>query len=137
LDTCTELQGRTFDTVVAADVVEHLNNFGLFLKGVAPYLSRNGTLVITTPHAFAAKRMLAMLLTGREHVHPDHTAYYSVSTMSRILDRHSYNPSHWAMFQWKNPTAKNKLANWAVKPFLRVTGGRLCDGLLVVASRSQ
>lgn len=42
--------GETFDVIVACDIIEHLNNPGLFLKGVLKYLRSNGKLVITTPN---------------------------------------------------------------------------------------
>lgn len=132
LDSCQELQGRQFETVVAADVIEHLSNVGLFLEGVAKHIAPGGTLVVTTPHAFAVKRLLAMALARREFVHDDHTAYFSQQTITRIFQRFSFVPVEWAMFQWRNPTKTNAFANGVVWPILRVSGGRLCDELIVV-----
>ena len=130
---CEELRGRQFDVVLAADVVEHLSNVGLFLGGVSKLLTPDGALVITTPNAFSIKRMAAMVLLRREQVHPDHTAYFSQVTLQRALDRQDFDQMDWFMFQWCNPTPRNAFANAAVMPVVRATGGRLCDELVVVA----
>lgn len=132
---CEALRDRTFDMVVAADVVEHLSNFGMFLDGVKSLLTKDGRLVLTTPSAFSIKRMAPMAVLGVERVHPDHTAYYSLATLKRILSRYGFEIESGAMFQWKNPTWKNRLVNAVFSPFVALSGGRLSDEIAVVARR--
>ena len=43
--------GRQFDVVTAGDVIEHVNNQGLFLSNIRRHLKPDGKLVITTPNA--------------------------------------------------------------------------------------
>jgi 2-polyprenyl-3-methyl-5-hydroxy-6-metoxy-1,4-benzoquinol methylase len=77
------------EMIVAGEVVEHLNNPGLFLEGCAEILRDGGALLITVPNAFAPSRF-ARLLFGTEQVHKDHVAYYSPKTMNELLRRHGF-----------------------------------------------
>lgn len=43
--------GKTFDVIIAGDVLEHVMNQGLFLVNIRQHLAENGTLIITTPNA--------------------------------------------------------------------------------------
>lgn len=137
LPACEALKLDRFQMVVAADVVEHLSNFGRFLEGVKPLLEDGGALVMTTPSAFSIKRMVPMMLMGVERVHPDHTAYYSLATLKRLLSRHGFEIDRAAMFQWKNPTWKNRVVNAAFSPFVALSGGRLSDEIAVIARKSS
>jgi SAM-dependent methyltransferase len=86
---------RTFDVVVAGEVIEHLSNPGLFLAGVKRFLRPDSVFVITTVNAYCAFRFLIYALRGRgganEPVHPDHVAYYSYSTLEHVLSRAEFN----------------------------------------------
>ena len=87
LDSVPALAGEKFEVIVAAELLEHLDNPGLFLCGVKPYLS--GELIITVPNAFRADQ-ISYLLSAQELVHPDHVCWYSYSTLANLLARHSY-----------------------------------------------
>ncbi len=131
LNQCRALRGRQFDLVLCPDVLEHVSNDGLFLSAMRPFIREGGHLVITTPSAFSIKRFVANLF-GTEHVHSDHTSYYSMSTLSQILARTGYAPVEWLGFQWVNDTAINRLANTLSAPFLFCFGARCCDELAIV-----
>jgi 2-polyprenyl-3-methyl-5-hydroxy-6-metoxy-1,4-benzoquinol methylase len=132
LDNCEALHQYRFDTIVAADVIEHISNIGLFLNGVYNLLDANSRLLITTPQAFALKRFLAMIFLNYEYVHHDHIAYFSISTLSRILSRYKLEIEEVYAFQWENPTFKNKFANSLISPALWLSRGRLCDQFALV-----
>jgi SAM-dependent methyltransferase len=82
---------RTFDVIVAGEMIEHLNNPGLFLQGIKRFMNTDTSLVITTVNAYCGFRMMYYALRGKggvsEPVHPDHVAYYSYSTLSLLLKR--------------------------------------------------
>jgi 2-polyprenyl-3-methyl-5-hydroxy-6-metoxy-1,4-benzoquinol methylase len=136
LDECPALQGRQFDVVLCPDVLEHVSNDGLFLGAMRSFIGEGGQLVITTPSAFSIKRFAANLF-GTEHVHSDHTSYYSISTLSQILARTDYAPVEWFGFQWVNATAINRLANALSAPFLFCFGARCCDELALVCKKKS
>lgn len=126
-----ELQNIKWDYIVAGDVVEHMNNPGLFFQSAFKLLADNGTLIVTVPHAFSAKRFFWILLTGKEQVHPDHTAYFSEATLSRIGERNGFHIKSMYGFQWINPTLKNRLANLLSLPLLWISRGRCADEVAV------
>lgn len=82
---------ETFDVIVAGEMIEHLSNPGLFLKGIQRFMSKDTKLLITTINAYMGMRFWIYGLRGRggsfEPVHPDHVAYYSFSTLNLILKR--------------------------------------------------
>ncbi|MEQ8468162.1 class I SAM-dependent methyltransferase [Coleofasciculus sp. E1-EBD-02] len=137
LDECLEIRPDQdkFDVIVAADVIEHISNIGNFLKGLYSLLHGDNRVLITTPQAFAIKRFLPMIFWGYEYVHPDHIAYFSISTLSRLLSRYQLEIEEFYGFQWYNPTFKNRFANTLVAPALWLSGGRLCDELALVIKR--
>lgn len=82
---------RTFDVIVAGEVIEHLSNPGLFLNGVQRFMRPDTILAITTVNAYCAFRMAIYGIRGRgghaEPVHPDHVAYYSYRTLTHVAKR--------------------------------------------------
>ena len=82
---------ETFDVIVAGEMIEHLSNPGLFLKGIQRFMNKDTKLLITTINAYMGLRFWVYGLRGRsgsvEPVHPDHVAYYSFSTLSLIIKR--------------------------------------------------
>ncbi len=82
---------QTFDVIVAGEMIEHLSNPGLFLKGIQRFMDSNTRLIITTVNAYAAFRFVNYGLRGHgginEPVHPDHIAYYSYRTLKLTLER--------------------------------------------------
>ena len=86
---------ETFDVIVAGEMIEHLNNPGLFLRGIRRFMNSETTLLITTINAYCGMRFVWYGLSGKrglaEPVHPDHVAYYSHSTLKLLVERHQLN----------------------------------------------
>ena len=82
---------QQFDIILAGEMIEHLSNPGLFLRGIKRFMRPDSTLVITTINAYCGFRMVIYGLRGRggwmEPVHPDHVAYYSYSTIRHMISR--------------------------------------------------
>lgn len=82
---------QKFDVIIAGEMIEHLNNPGLFLQGIKRFMSPSTDLIITTINAFNAMRFIRYGFVrggGRfEPVHPDHVAYYSYSTLNLLVSR--------------------------------------------------
>jgi len=83
----SEYISHKFDVIVAGEVVEHVNNPGLLLQGIANHLTNESVAVITVPNAFFIIRFLKILF-GNEEVHPDHVCYYSKKTLEELLSRY-------------------------------------------------
>ncbi|MBK9216014.1 MAG: methyltransferase domain-containing protein [Chloracidobacterium sp.] len=82
----------TFDVIVAGEMIEHLYNPGLFLRGIQRFMAPDSALLLTTINAFCGMRFIQYGLRGKggkqEPVHPDHVAYYSYATLTVLLGRH-------------------------------------------------
>jgi 2-polyprenyl-3-methyl-5-hydroxy-6-metoxy-1,4-benzoquinol methylase len=47
---------KTFDVIVAGEMIEHLNNPGLFLQGIQRFMNAETRLIITTINAYCGMR---------------------------------------------------------------------------------
>lgn len=83
---------ETFDVVLAGDVLEHMNNPGLFLERVKGVLNCSGRLIIGVPNAYSFN-ILKYVLGGSEPTHKDHTYYFSVKTLSQLCSRYGLLPT--------------------------------------------
>ncbi|MEO6052087.1 MAG: methyltransferase domain-containing protein [Pyrinomonadaceae bacterium] len=83
---------QTFDVIVAGEMIEHLNNPGLFIQGVKRFMNKESVLIITTVNAYCGMRFFYYGARGKrgkfEPVHPDHVAYYSYATLSTLVKRY-------------------------------------------------
>ena len=82
--------GRSFDVVWAGEVIEHLSNAGAFLDAARRHLSPGGTLVLTTPNAFAVSNFIYRV-GGRPRVNKGHTCWYDEVTLAQLLRRHGFS----------------------------------------------
>jgi 2-polyprenyl-3-methyl-5-hydroxy-6-metoxy-1,4-benzoquinol methylase len=76
---------RLFDLVIAAELIEHLNNPALFLACARRHLKERGQLVLTTPNPFYPKRQFEILIAGRAEVHGEHTMWFCPQTLRVML----------------------------------------------------
>lgn len=80
-----------FDVIIAGEIIEHLSNPGLFLRGIQRFMKSETDLIITTINAYCGFRFVVYALRSRggerEPVHPDHVAYYSYKTLSLVINR--------------------------------------------------
>jgi len=98
------IRNRLFDTIVASEVMEHLQNPGLFLKAVKAFMAPGKTeLIVTVPNAFRIDTLM-WLFHRVEYVHPDHHYWFSYYTVTHFLQKngfhieevyvYSFNPVH-------------------------------------------
>jgi len=79
-----------FDVVVAADLIEHLANPGLFLERCREHLRDGGLLCIVTPNAHSLNTSAKALLGVRAAINPKHTSWYDPTTLKQLLARHGF-----------------------------------------------
>ncbi len=84
-----DLDIGVFDVVVAGEIIEHLNNPGLFLESAKTVLKPGGELLITTTNAYCLRRFIRIPF-GKESIHPDHTYYFSHPTLETLAKRFDY-----------------------------------------------
>ncbi len=100
--------------VIAGELIEHLDQPGLFLQHTADLMNAGTELIITVPNAFSAKSFLRVLL-GREKVSADHVAYYSLINLQELASRCQLEVTQ---------------VRWYRSSFVTHPAERLVDGLL-------
>ena len=68
-----ELSIGSFETIVAGEIIEHLDAPGPFLEAMLDLAAADSRLVLTTPNAYRLQNFLTPF-SGNELIHPDHTA---------------------------------------------------------------
>lgn len=79
--------GRRFDTVVAAELIEHLEEPYTFLRSIRDVVAPDGRVVITTPNPLGFPVLfLEMLRNQRWFYTQDHTYYFLPRWMQRMFE---------------------------------------------------
>lgn len=128
---------ETFDVIIAGEMIEHLSNPGLFLKGIKRFMRKDTKLIITTINAYSAMRFVIYALRGKggvnEPVHPDHVFYYSYSTLKLLLERENYTIEQFLFYDLGNEHRPHArwYNNFINDIFVRFSP-QLCDGVIAV-----
>lgn len=77
---------KNYNIILAGEIIEHLENPGLFLKAFNKLADKNTELIITTINTPTLKSFIRAL-GKKEMVHHDHVCYYSIRTLSQLLNR--------------------------------------------------
>ncbi len=136
-DVSTELphgHQAAYDLVVAGEVLEHVPDADLFLRGCGRLLRPGGRLCVTVPNACCPK-IGARALAGGESVHPDHRTYYGPRTLARTLDGAGYElETICTCFPPVVGTGGRLVVNPILRLSHRLFQGPVGDGLIAVAS---
>lgn len=108
--------GKKFDIILVGSIIEHLSNVGLMIEGANTLLKDNGLFLVSTPHTWGLLQYLRVLYKRIESVHPEHTCWYSVSTLMQIFSRYNLVPNEWATgYGWQPDSIK-----WTIKKFFGI-----------------
>jgi SAM-dependent methyltransferase len=89
---------RTFDTVVAGEILEHVERPGDLLRSAAKHLKPHGRIVLTTPSPFsAASFAYALLKYPKTCSNPDHTMWFCPTTLQQLCERVGLRVVHWEL----------------------------------------
>lgn len=123
--------GRTFDTVFAGELIEHLDDFRGFLTSIRRHLGPGGRLVLTTPNAFYVGNFVYRF-GGHGQVHPQHTCWFCEDTLRRVLQVNGFSQVEIRFTGHSSPTTLRKVATFTARHALPP---RLaCDTLIAIAT---
>ena len=88
---------RTFDVIVAGDIIEHVPNPGLLLASALRHCHDDSVVVVTTPNAFSFMRFAKAGLRNRVSVNSDHVAWFDPLTLARLAEKSGFSVD---AFQW-------------------------------------
>ena len=133
---------ETFDVIVAGEMIEHLNNPGLFLAGIQRFMNAETRLVLTTINAYCGMRWFWYGLRGRrgeqEPVHPDHVAYYSYSTLSVLVKRYGLDVDRFMFYDiGREHRPHNKWYLNAVNDVFTSIAPQWADGIIAICRLSD
>jgi 2-polyprenyl-3-methyl-5-hydroxy-6-metoxy-1,4-benzoquinol methylase len=117
---------RQFDCVVAGELIEHLENPGMFLRNMVNHLRPGGQIVLTTPNPFYPKRLFDLLVSGSTGINPEHTCWFCDVTLTQLLQRVGFCGV-------RTYFVSNSLAWFAIGRLPRLIRRRFSDHILVVA----
>lgn len=80
--------GRTFEIIVACDLIEHLENLDGFLESCKRHLVPDGRLLISTPNPWYWRNFLKAALSKEVRNNPEHTCWMCVRTLRQLVRRH-------------------------------------------------
>lgn len=119
-----------FDVIVAGEIIEHLNNPGLFLKSARAKLKVGGKLLITTTNAYCFRRFIRIPF-GKESIHPDHVYYYSHRTLEALAGRFDYKLTESYSYRIVN---KNPVVPYLVERLATIITPNWGEGIVHVYS---
>jgi 2-polyprenyl-3-methyl-5-hydroxy-6-metoxy-1,4-benzoquinol methylase len=90
IDEIEELREHDFDIILSTEVLEHLNNPGLFLQGVKKLFKSNATMIVTVPNGLRLTGLMRQI-KGYELVHPDHNYWFSYKTVKTLMEKNGYH----------------------------------------------
>lgn len=76
-----------FDTIIAGELIEHLDNPGLFLGNMVQHLAEDGVLIVSTPNPFYCKQSWKIWRNNRPQVHEEHTCWFDPITLTELMRR--------------------------------------------------
>ncbi len=83
---------RTFDVVIAGDIIEHLSNPGRMLDGIRRFCTADTRVIVTTPNALGAPNFLRHSL-GAFREGAEHVMSFNQQNLVTLLNRHGYSVS--------------------------------------------
>jgi 2-polyprenyl-3-methyl-5-hydroxy-6-metoxy-1,4-benzoquinol methylase len=81
------------DTVVAGELIEHVDNPGLMLERIQKHIRVGGRLVLTTPNPWALVH-IRRLVSNRLSINEEHVAWYGPIVLEQLLERYGFQIEH-------------------------------------------
>jgi len=83
-----------FDVIFAGELIEHLDNPGIFLKNMKKHLKKRGILILTTPNTYSLFWTLRALIKRDTNppVNLEHVSFFTPQLLETLLKNNNWNP---------------------------------------------
>jgi len=81
--------GKSFDVIMAGDVIEHLEDFHGFLESCKRHMHHESRLIISTPNPWYWRNVLKAALHKEVSSNPEHTCWFCPRTLRQLAKRHN------------------------------------------------
>ncbi|MGE0792835.1 MAG: class I SAM-dependent methyltransferase [Candidatus Woesearchaeota archaeon] len=78
---------KTYDVIVAGELIEHIENTGVFLDNVKKHLKSNGLFILSTPNS-TSFRFHFYAFFGKEPEYSGHIKYFSKDSLKLLLSKY-------------------------------------------------
>lgn len=78
---------RKFEYIVAGELIEHLNNPGLFFDSILKHLKPKGKVILTTPNVSSILLYVLVILFDKTQ-DPTHVYYFDKKNLESLIDRY-------------------------------------------------
>jgi len=106
---------KTFDIIVAGDLIEHLSNIGLFLDCVKKHMHKDSLLIISTPNPFNIEQTMTAVFQNEISINDQHTTWLSPHNFWELSNRHNLSIID---FYWVNTRFDFKVTRRFYKFFI-------------------
>jgi 2-polyprenyl-3-methyl-5-hydroxy-6-metoxy-1,4-benzoquinol methylase len=106
----TDIKER-FDCVVGGDIIEHVDNPGLFIDNCMLHLKPGGTFIFNTPNIYSINFLLRGLFTGHVEMFYEHSVGLNEQLIRELLNRRNLKPEKLVYFTHKN----NNIPSWTIR----------------------
>lgn len=89
---------RSFDIIVAGELIEHLSNPGKFLQRCREHIREDGTVIISTPNPRDLQICYWYATRNESRVNPEHTAWFDQYVIEELISRHGFELSEWEYY---------------------------------------
>ena len=130
---CEELDlGRTFDTIVMLDVIEHLERPGVALDRLMAHLDEGGELIISTPNPTHFGMFMKILLHRPLEVYWDHITSFMPENLQVLCNSHGYRISELFFYTHPNEWSFGNRVKTAINRAVSVPVKRWSNAFIVV-----
>lgn len=98
---------HSFDSVLAGELIEHLDRPALFLRESRRVLRKGGSLVITTPNR---KSLVNRLFRAYEK--PAHLTLFSRQELFSLLEAEGFSLREWTLFPYTEESSEGSRHRW-------------------------
>jgi 2-polyprenyl-3-methyl-5-hydroxy-6-metoxy-1,4-benzoquinol methylase len=128
-----------FDVVVAAEVIEHLENPRFMIREVFRLLRPGGTAIVTTPNNESWRSLIALLFRGHfmafgDYGYPAHITALLRKDLSRIFEEASF-PAPDFYFTDSGGVPARPMVTWQQISFGMLKGLRYSDNILAISRK--
>lgn len=131
--------GRQFDTVVAGELIEHLENPGDFLRCAVAHLKPAGRIILTTPYVFSLGFVLySWARFPRTCSNPEHTLWLCPTTITQLVERVGLEVEECLLvdhYRTDLPTRNGRVAGRLMRTIGRLLPQRMRANSMVVVVR--
>jgi 2-polyprenyl-3-methyl-5-hydroxy-6-metoxy-1,4-benzoquinol methylase len=83
-----------FDVIFAGELIEHLDNPGIFLKNMKKHLKKKGILILTTPNTYSLFWTIRALIKRDTNppVNLEHVTFFTPQLLETLLKNNGWDP---------------------------------------------